>query len=547
MTRHRSFTLLGCILLLGGSITACSRPDTTASVPGMVVLGVAREPTLPLPLLAAHTPDADVSDQLFLRLGTLRESFNPSGDEALTPMLAESWQRVDPLTLDFTLHPDARWHDGVPVSARDLTFTWELVTNPRVNRNQTLFEPIERIEALGERSVRVHFRRAFQEQLYLVGFALQPLPAHLLEGVTPDSIGSSSFAAQPIGNGPFRFVQRVPGQQVELEADTAFFRGRPGIQRVIFRTAPDAATRLTMFLAGELDLIEKVAPAQVAAIEGRPDVHLMSFPSTTIAYALLNTRSATDTSRPSPILSDVRVRHALAHALDGDNLARAVMGEGALVPDAVRSQAWNWTAPVPAAPRRLAEAQALLDEAGWQDMGPDGIRRRNGVPLRLRAIYVPVDATRNGFALQAQQMWREAGIDVVLDAVEPAAYVPRRFAGDWDLEFGVVDQDATPTSLTQSWSCASAAQPMSSNIARWCDPVFDSLLNVAATASESGPAWRAVFDRMAEQRPAVVLGARLNRVAVHQRITDLAVWPVRAYLPLWQWRIRPEAALPRDR
>ncbi len=547
MTRRHRSVLLGFVLLLGGSSTACTRENTARSVPGMVVIGVAREPTLPLPLLSAHTPDADVSDQLFLRLGNLGDSFDPSGDAALRPMLAESWQRIDSLTLDFTLHPEAHWHDGVLVTARDLVFTWQLVTNPRFNRDQALFEPIRAIEAIDERTVRVHFRRAFQEQLYLVGFTFQPLPAHLLEGIAPDSIGSSDFARHPIGNGPYRFVQRIPGQQVELLADTTFFRGRPGIQRLIFRTAPDATTRLTMFLAGELDLIDKVVPAQVAAIEGRPDVRLVAFPSNTIAYALFNTRSSTDTARPAPILSDVRVRHALTYALDRDNLARAVLGTGALVPDAVRSQAWLWVAPIPDAPRRLAEAQALLDQAGWQASGPDGIRRRNGVPLRLRAIYVPVSAIRNAFALQAQQMWREAGIDVELDAVEGAAYVPRRFAGDWDIEFGLTDQDATPMSLTQSWTCASAAQPMSSNIARWCDPVFDDLLATAAAATESGPAWRATFDRMAEQRPAAVLGAPVNHVAVQDRLTDLTIWPVKAYLSAWQWRIRPEAALPRDR
>lgn len=545
----RHLLVLPLLLAPVGTIEVPRRlPAPAASVPGMLVIGTQGDPALPLPFLSRSTPEADVADQLFLRLGNLRSSFSPSGDQALSPMLAESWRRVDSVTLLFALHPRARWHDGTPVTSRDFVFTWALAKDLRINRDPVPLEPIAAIEAVDPRTVRVRFRRAFQEQLYLAGFTIQPLPAHLLERMPVDSIASSAFAKQPVGNGPYRFERRVPGQQVDLRADTAFFRGRPTMQRVIFRVVADAQTRMNMLLAGELDLIDNVGPAQIGQLQGQTNYRQVGFASNMIVYALLNTRMAGDTSRPSPILSDRRVREALTVALDRDAMALTIFGRGAAIPEGIRSQAWGWAGRIAPAPQQLARARALLDSAGWKEIGPDGIRRRNGVPLRLTAIYSPASAIRTAYSVPTQQQWKQAGIDVVLESYERAKYSELREAGKWDIDYNAINQDPAPMSLTQSWSCASARQSGTSNVAHWCDPVFDRLLAEAMVAKKNpAGAWQAVFARMAGERPAIPLAAPLNTVAVHTRYAGLLVWPARAYLSIWQWRVRPEAALPRDR
>ena len=214
---------VACILAaLVGESAACARAQAPRAPRGTVVLAIPGDVSVPLPVVGPPTTHvADVADQLFLRLGLLRSSFRTTGDDALTPMLASSWRRVDPRTLAFTLDARARWHDGTPVTTRDVMFTWRLMTNPRVGADRTVVEPIEAIDSTGLRTFVIRFRRPFSEQLYLAGFNLQPLPAHLLAQLSPDSIATSAFARQPVGNGPFRFSRREPGEFIELRADSA--------------------------------------------------------------------------------------------------------------------------------------------------------------------------------------------------------------------------------------------------------------------------------------------------------------------------------------
>lgn len=521
------------------------------AVRGTLVLATGQDPSLPIPFVGtASVGNADVADQLFLRLGTIRGTFRTAGDDALDPQLARSWRRVDARTLVFELDPRARWHDGVPVTARDVAFSWAVASNPRVNPNQAALELVESVTAVGERTVRVRFRRPSSEQLYRFGFAMQPLPAHLLAGMPAESIAASDFARAPVGNGPYRWERRVPGQFVELRADTTFFLGRPGIHRLVLRVATDPSARLNLMRAGQVDVLDNLPPPMLEQLATRPEVAPVTVTSTMIAYILFNTRDPRDTAAAHPILRDARVREALLLALDREVMARAAFGPTAIVPDAAASQLWQWTRPPrPAEPGGdPARARALLDAAGWRDADGDGIRERDGVPLRLAMILPSTSAPRATIAVQAEAMWRAVGAAVTLERSDFPAYLARRTSGAWDLDLTAVNQDASPASLVQSWSCASAAAPGSGNVARWCDPDFDRLREAAeATVGDATVAWQRALGRMRDALPAIFLAAPANQVVVHRRYANVQILPVKAWLNVWRWRVRPEGALPRDR
>ncbi|MDX2260618.1 MAG: peptide ABC transporter substrate-binding protein [Gemmatimonadales bacterium] len=539
----RRRTALNLLLLLG----ALGRvPLPAQQVPGTVVFAIGEDPTLPLPAITDRTSDTDLADQLFLRLAILGPTFRTAGDNAMTPMLARRWQRTDPLTLVFDLDPRARWQDGVPVTARDVVFTWRLTMDPVVGKGRIMMEPVASVEAVGERQVRVRFKRSFAEQLYLFSFNMQPLPAHLLERIAPAAIARSDFATGPIGNGPYRYVRRVPGQFVELRADPNFFLGAPTMARVVLRIAPDAAARLNLFLAGETDVMGDVQAPDVLKIKERPDVALMNVSHNLLLWIGINQRQG---ATAHPVLGDRRIREALRLALDRRTMTNGIFGPSAGVPDAAQSQIWAWVTGgrMEGAVRDLAKARTLLGAAGWRDANGDGILDRNGSPLRLVMMYPNTSGARHSFALQAQAMWREAGVDVQLERVERAAFIERMNTGRFDLVIDGGNQDPTPSSLTQRWSCAAAADSASLNKLRWCDPTFDRLLAAAETAADPIAAYRAALARMASEVPAIVLAAPLNQVAVHRRYTNVQVWPTKSWLSLWQWRVRPDAALPRDR
>lgn len=548
MHRH-SAVLVRAALLLVATAASLGAQAPRAAVPGTLVMAVGQEPTLPIPVIGSRTQaDADVADQLFLRLGGLDPTLRTTGDNALRPELARSWKRVDSLTIVYDLDPRAKWHDGTPVTADDVLFAWKLMNTPSLGWDMTSLEPIAAVEAAGTRAVRVRFKRAFPEQLYLAGFNLLPLPAHLLGKVPADSIASSAFAKRPVGNGPYKYERREPGQFVELRADPAFFLGRPGIARVVVRFVADPNARLNLLLSGETDLLENVPQANLEQLRGQPQLRLVTVAQSILLYALFNSRNPADTAKPHPIFADVRVREALTLALDRQTMALSVFGKGVGVPDAAQSQIWGWITPTGMAGARqdVARAKALLAQAGWRDSDNDGILDRNGQPLRFTVLSTP-SGLRRALALQAQAMWKAVGAQMEFEPVEPSIYSQRRDAGKFDIDMAGAVQDPTPSSLTQSWSCATVGTPRTSNVGHWCDPTFDQLLRAASTSARPVPAWGRVLARQASQHPAVFLAAPVNTVALHQRFANVTIWPAHGWRSLWQWRVRPEAALPRDR
>lgn len=542
-------TLMRRTLLCFALIAAPLAAQTRSSVPGTVVMAVGQEPTRPYPVVGSSgQADADVADQMFLRLAGLDASLRTVGDNALRPELARSWRRVDSLTLLFDLDPRARWHDGKPVIANDVAFAWKLMSNPVVGYNGAVtMEPIATVEAAGPRTVRVRFRRAFGEQVYLAGFNLLPLPAHLLERMPVESIATSAWAREPIGNGPYRFVRRAPGEFVELRADPGFFLGKPGIARVMFRFVSDGTARKNLLLSGDTDLLENVPLPNLEELRALPQLRLVTVANNIIIYALFNSRNPADTTQPHPFLTDVRVREALGLALDRQTMAAAVYPKGVLVPDAAQSHIWSWITPkgIRGVTQNVPRAKALLAAAGWRDSDGDGILDKNGQPLRLSVIVPP--GTRRPLSIQAQAMWRAVGVQVDLENLEPAVFTERHKAGRFDLSFFGTNQDPAPSSLSQSWSCASATTPGSSNVAHWCDPVFDQRLGLASTSARPQLAWAGVLSRMAAWHPAIFLATPVNVTAVHQRFTNVTIWPSKTWRSLWLWRVKPDMALPRDR
>ena len=543
MTRRACFTSLAAVAGLARS-AAAQRPPLHATV----VYAVGREPTMPIPLFTSNAEaNEDLADQLFLHLAVFAANAKGATDNAMSPALAKSWNRIDPLTLVFDIDPRARWHDGTRVNAHDVLFTWALATNPKV-ATDTRFEPIASVEAVGDMSVRVRFKRPSLEQVYTFGFLLQPLPAHLLERLAPETITTSEFARHPVGDGPFRFERRVAGQSVELRADTTFFLGRPTISRLLFRTIEDPSARVTAFITGETDVLDKIPVQSLPQVQRHAGGRVSDPGSNVLVYMLFNTHSTADSSKPHPIFGDPRVREALTLALDRPTIARTTFGPSAQVPDAAQSQLWNWitAGTLTAQPANVARARALLAQAGWRAANGDSILAKSGAPLRFSLLYASSSAPNNTIALQAQQMWRAVGVDAQLDRLEPSVVGKRVGLGQFDLWVSRVGQDPTPSSLVQSWSCASAQQPGSTNRAHWCDAAFDRLVTTATTAKDQPKAWRAALAEMAAQRPAIFVAAPGNPIAIHPRFDNAILWPSHTWLSLWQWRVRPSAALPRD-
>ncbi|MBA3554785.1 MAG: hypothetical protein H0W29_08535, partial [Gemmatimonadales bacterium] len=445
--------------------------------------------------------------------------------------------RRDSLTLVFNLDPRARWHDGAPVTSRDVLFTFARARDPLVSpKLARLLKHVTDVSAEDERTIVFRFSRVYAEQFYDVAYHVAPLPAHLLSALPADSIARSPFVARPVGNGPYRWVRSLPGQFIELAANERFFLGRPAIRRLIVRVAKDADARLNLVLSGEADAMDNVLPppSNLDRVAAQPELRAVPVPSPALGYLLYNQRDPRDTTRPHPILADVEVRRALTLALDRRLIARAVFGPYGEVPyGPVSSLLWIRHG-APAAPAQdTALASRLLAARGWVDRDGDGIRERAGRPLRLGLVLPNTSAIRRQMSLLAQRQLRRVGVDLDLVQVDAPTWTERRDAGDFDIDFSASTQDPSPSGLVQSWSCKGP-----SNVAGICDPVVDSLLDRAIVAREdTRGAWHDVLRRIEHGAPAAFLYATTYVFVVHRRYRDVAIRPQSSWISLWRWNL----------
>jgi peptide/nickel transport system substrate-binding protein len=330
---------------------------------------------------------------LFTPLVSYDAELNPA------PGIAERWDTVrvapDTLALTFHLRRDLRWHDGAPVTAEDVLFTFERMIDPR-----TAFTGVARLaryapraELLDRWTIRFHLRP--HPEFLEVWFLTPPLPRHLLEDVPPEELHRHPFGTRsPVGSGPFRFVRHAPGQEWVFEANHDYpeaLGGRPYLDRVVYRQIPDQTTLLTEVLTGRLDLAG-IRPEHLERVRASPHARVLSFPLPQWAYIAWNTRL--------PQFRDPRVRRALTLALDREAIVEGVLYG---VPEPGRSVVppshWAYAGDDPqvALGHDLEEARRLLAEAGWRDRDGDGVLEdEEGNRMRFTMI------TRQG-----NDSWRE--------------------------------------------------------------------------------------------------------------------------------------------
>jgi peptide/nickel transport system substrate-binding protein len=528
--------LAACVLALAAPLAA------QAGDPDALVIVTGQQATMPVPTLTEGpqnlTANLDVSDQLFLRLAELPPDLVTTDEHRFLPVLARSWSRRDSLTLVFELDPRARWHDGKPVLARDVVFTFERARDAKIAPKLAgTIRHIVSVTAEGDRRVVVGFDRVYAEQFYDATYNLAPIPSHLVPADASVTNPPRDFLARPIGDGPYRWVRSVPGQFIELGANPDFFLGAPRIRRLFFRTAPDPEARVNLLLSGEADATDNIpAPplSNIQRVDAAPGLRAIPLPSPILGYLLFNQRDRTDRGKPHPILADANVRRAIALALDRGRMVQAVFGPYGEVPyGPVSRLLWiRRGLPAPAKQDTL-RARQLLAKSGWFPRAEDGVLVRDGRPLELALNYPLTSEVRKQIALQVQEQLRRIGIQIDLQRLDGPVWAERRSRGDFDIDFSSATQDPTPSGLTQSWSCTGGT-----NVAGYCDPGVDSLFDRAIT-SPSGPAaerlWQDAARRIEADQPAAFIYATMYVYAVSRRFRKAPLRAESSWLHVREW------------
>jgi peptide/nickel transport system substrate-binding protein len=505
-----------------------------------IVIVTGQQATTPVPTLIEGSQNTlanqDVADQLFLRLVGIGPGMVTAGDQGFVPLLARSWTRRDSVTLAFDLDPRARWHDGAPVTSRDVVFTMRRARDSTIApRLANVTRRIASVEAEGDHRVVFRFRQVYAEQLYDASFHTAILPAHLLERLPATTESWAPFVARPVGSGPYRWVRRQEGEFIELAAKEDFFLGAPAIKRVIVRVAVNADARINLLLAGDADATENIPPplTNIERVESAGHLKLVTVPSSNLGFLLFNHRDPSHLDRPHPILADRDVRRALILALDRQLLVSAVLGRYGEVPyGPVSSQLWIRHGAPSAALQDLPTARSLLAGRGWVDRDHDGVRENwRGEPLAVNLTVPASSQQRMQMAVIIQEQLRQVGVRLNLVRLEPAVWTERRAAGDFDIDFSASTQDPSPSGLAFSWTCDGPG-----NAGRYCDRGADSLLFRAMASPTADPRlWHEFLRRVEEAAPAAFLYSQIYVFSVDRRFPEVTIRPVSAWSSLWRW------------
>lgn len=506
--------LLGCCLLLaacssGPTVAPAAAPAaaTQPAVPvagggGTVFLIIPEEPTT----LNYYASDAAIVRQVADATSmTGLDIVNEKGEfvpvlAAELPTAANGGLAADHLSVTWKLQPGLKWSDGKPITADDIKFTWEVLSNPNagVLSGTGGIDLIAGVETPDELTAVVKYSAPYAG--YLAQFASGLLPRHATG--KPEEMSSWAWNRKPVGAGPFMVTEWASGESITLQRNPNYYQaGKPHLDKLIFRIVPEPAAQLALMMQGETQVqlwpgIDDVAEYAKTVGNKAQEVLVPGVWNMAIDFNLSKPFDKdTGAAPPHPMLGDLRVRQAIAHAIDYDTLIKDVLRN--TVKPSTNPFAYGWyQCDLPRAYSfDVAKARQLLDEAGWV-AGADGIRVAKGaqhaedgtrLSLELQGYtnYEPLQRTEEFIVENLKAVGVEARIQNYDFSIIFGTFADNspRMIGDFDLlifdrSLSVEPQGAIENTYLSA-NIPSAASPTGGNSRRWINAAADTAVKEA--------------------------------------------------------------------
>ncbi|MDY0398198.1 MAG: peptide-binding protein [Desulfuromonas thiophila] len=418
MRRLRLPFLLIRLTVVLSLLMGCRAEELSPAAEGTVVpaygdtliMGTIGDASNLLPPLASDASSTAITSLVYNGLVRYDKDLQIEGD------LAQSWDiSADGREITFHLRRDVRWHDGAPFTSADVLFTYQLMIDPATpTAYAEQYRQVSKAEAPDPYTFRVRYDKPLAAAL--PSWALDICPKHLLEG---QDVTTSPLCRAPVGTGPFRFISWQPGEMIVLERNEDYYEGAAYLRRVLYRVIPDSTTMFLELQSGGLDTMG-LTPLQFARQTETPAFgrrfNKYRYPAFAYTYLGYNLRK--------PLFQDKRVRQAISHAIDKQELIDGVLlglgqpANGPYVPGS-----WPHNPQVKDYAFDPARAAALLEEAGWIDRDGDGVRERDGKPLRFVILTNQGNDQRIKAGEIIQRRLAEVGMDVRLRVIEWASFL----------------------------------------------------------------------------------------------------------------------------
>jgi peptide/nickel transport system substrate-binding protein len=387
-TNVSSLALIVLLLAVG-----CGSPKDSTQ-PGTVNFLIEASPTNLDPRIGADAYSQHIDGLIFSSLVAHDAQMN------VTPDLALSWETPDPLTYVFHLRSGVKFHDGRPLTAADVKFTFDSILSGAVKSpKRGSFKMVDSIDTPDDATVIFHLHEPYASFLWSL--------TRPVVGIVPRGSGPG-IAQRPIGSGPFRFVSATTDEEIVLARNESYFDGAPNIERLRIRIVPDVTVRALELRKGSADAtINSLTPDMVVTLGKERSLVADQQPGTTLAYISFNF--------DDPTLGKREVRQALAYATDRKTIIQYLLrGQARPASSLLPPNSWAFDHNVPQYDFDPARAEQLLEAAGYH-RGADGVR------LHLTLKTSTDESTRLMSEAIADQ-WKRVGVALELRPLEFATF-----------------------------------------------------------------------------------------------------------------------------
>jgi peptide/nickel transport system substrate-binding protein len=492
-----SLAVLGLAALLGAGVARGEDGSQTPAADEKVVLKIGWMGDIDNlnPLIGWTNNVYEIyAQEYLLMVGRDWETNKPDGSG-----IAKSWEVSDDgLVWTFTMNEGMTWHDGEPITAEDAAFTYNFIIENEIAAYISFVAGIQRVEVLDDLTYRVICEKPVANMLTLW---IPCLPEHIW-GKMSAKEASQTFQNPPpcTGSGPYQVVEWKKERYLRMEAYDDFYLGKPTVDELIFVVYQNGDTMVQDLKSGSLDAAYLFPPAQFDPLKQTEGIEAIEFSWFNWDYVGFNCYEGR--SKGNPVLRDKDFRAALECAVDRDKLVDLAYG-GHAWPGYTFMPPNNWSDPDYAwAPSEdeardydPEQAGAILDEAGYRDTDGDGIRERQGKPIKLR-LWAPAESPESQRAGKLiAGWWKDVGVDVALSVQDEGVYFDNiwayegdTFVPDFDAYLWNWDGYADPG---QSLTCYTTAQIEGWNEYAWSNAEYDRLDTLQA--SEMDPDQRAEY------------------------------------------------------
>lgn len=525
------------------------------------MVGMAQEPdTLLAPISSMYVASivlAALNDGLTVRDN--ENKYQPRLAEQ-TPSLENGLAKItktadgkDQLTVTWKLRANAKFTNGDPVTAEDIRYSWEFNQNkdiPIVGR--VTGSRYQDVKVVDQRTAEVIYKPGELDPLYY-SYCCTIFSKKVYSAIDPKKIKDDPIVRKPVYAGAYTVKEWQPGASITLEANKDYYLGAPKTKTIIFKIIADTNTMLAQARAGQVDVITEDAlgldqTPELDKLEAETDMKPIYTPSATWEHIDLNLRDPKDLTKPHPILGDLKVRQAIAHAVDKEKITKQILyGKTKPLSTFIFPPSWAAAADADITVYKFdqAKAKSLLDEAGWK-VGADGVREKGGAKLELKLQTTSGNKMREQTTQVMAADLKAVGFKINLDLLPAAKYFATRgegplSSGTFDLGLYAWVGGEDPSGNRTLYGCEEIAIPTKANnfsgqnYPGWCNQEASKLLIDASnklTQAERKPLYVQAQKIWTSELPVLPLYQRLNQTVVKKALSPFSPAPTNTP-PTW--------------